>query len=241
LPYLLLVTAVIWLILFQPKLEACLLGAANGAQRPDYGTAMIIGSLVVILLFVGGVKRLHLFSGIVFVSVPFILRLWLVWEEYQLNRMVNVVYFRHEPTGFDAVEPSLAFSTALFGVGLGNAENKLWYLGSQYTNSVLSAVSEQLGLVGVVGIILIFGALITRGIQVAVDVDNSYTRYLAVGLTSFIGLRVLVHVGVCISLLPQTFAVNLPLISYGRSSLVLTLLSIGILLNISSRTRLSSG
>jgi cell division protein FtsW len=239
LPYVLVATAMISLILLRPEPNFCLWGR-DGIQGPDYGTVVIIGLLVMILLIVGGVNRLHLFSVLMLASVSFILWLWLICPSYKLQRLLYFLnpWDKHKGTYYyGAIDLSTLFPSTVFGVGLGNGKNKLWYLSNPHTDSVLCVVSEELGLLGVFSIILLFGVLITRGIQVALNADDCYTRYLAVGLTSFIGLQVLVHAGVCMALLLQTSAVNLPLISYGGLSLVFTLLSVGILLNISSRRR----
>jgi len=96
-------------------------------------------------------------------------------------------------------------------------------------------MGEELGLIGVVAIIVLFGILIMGGIRVALKAKDLYSAYLAIGLTSFIGLQVLINMGVVMGLLP-TKGLTLPLISYGGSSLVITLVSIGVLLNISSRS-----
>jgi cell division protein FtsW len=96
-------------------------------------------------------------------------------------------------------------------------------------------VAEELGFIGVIVIIVLFGILIMRGIKIALNATDLYSSYLALGLTCLIGLQVLVNMGVVMGLLP-TKGLTLPFISYGGSSLVLNLLSIGILLSISSRT-----
>jgi cell division protein FtsW len=111
----------------------------------------------------------------------------------------------------------------------------LIYLPEPHTDFVFSIVAEELGFIGVIVIIVLFGILIMRGIKIALNATDLYSSYLALGLTCLIGLQVLVNMGVVMGLLP-TKGLTLPFISYGGSSLVLNLLSIGILLSISSRT-----
>jgi cell division protein FtsW len=130
----------------------------------------------------------------------------------------------------------LAFgSGGVFGAGLGNGKQKLFYLPEPHTDFVFSIAAEELGFMGVIVIITLFGILIIRGIKVSLDARDLYSTYLALGLTCLIGLQVLVNLGVVMGLLP-TKGLTLPLMSYGGSSLVINLLSVGILLNISSRT-----
>ena len=119
-------------------------------------------------------------------------------------------------------------------MGLGNSKQKLFYLPEPHTDFILSIVAEELGLVGLAVIVILFGLLVVRGIQVALRAPDLYSSYLALGITSFLGLEVMINMGVVMGLLP-TKGLTLPFISYGGSSLVISLVSVGILLNISSR------
>jgi cell division protein FtsW len=99
----------------------------------------------------------------------------------------------------------------------------------------LSIIGEELGLVGLASVVVLFSVLIWRGVRVALDAPDLYGTYLALGITSFLAIQVLINMGVVLGLLP-TKGLTLPLISYGGSSLVITLMGIGMLLNISSRS-----
>ncbi len=125
-------------------------------------------------------------------------------------------------------------SGGILGVGLGNSKQKLFYLPEPHTDFILSIVAEELGLVGLVIIIILFSILIMRGIKISLNAPDLYSSYLALGIICFIGLQVLVNMGVVMGLLP-TKGLTLPLISYGGSSLVINLVGIGILLSISAR------
>jgi cell division protein FtsW len=203
--------------------------------QPDLGTALIIGCWLLILLFVGGARLFHLLS-VVLLSMPVIF--WLIWQtDYRLRRWWAFIDPWEDPQGlgFQIIHSFLAFgSGGIFGVGLGNSKQKLFYLPEPYTDFILSIVAEELGLVGLATIIILFCILIMRGIKIALDAPDLYSSYLALGISSLIGLQVLVNMGVVMGLLP-TKGLTLPLISYGGSSLVVNLLSIGILLNISAR------
>ena len=204
--------------------------------QPDLGTAVIIGAWVLIALFVGGVKIYQLVS-ILLLSTPVVI--WLIWHaDYRLKRWLAFMNPWDDPKGigFQIIHSFLAFgSGGVFGAGLGNSKQKLFYLPEPHTDFALSIMGEELGLLGVSTIIVLFGILISGGIRVALKAKDLYSTYLAIGLTSFIGLQVLINMGVVMGLLP-TKGLTLPLISYGGSSLIITLASIGVLLNISSRS-----
>jgi len=204
--------------------------------QPDLGTAVIIGCWLFLLLFVGGVKVLHLFL-MPLLSAPILI--WLIWQQdYRIKRWWAFINPWDDPkgAGFQITHSFLSFgSGGVFGAGLGNSKQKLFYLPEAHTDFVLSIAAEELGFVGVTCIMALFGLLIAQGIRVALSARDLYSSYLALGLTCWIGLQVLVNSAVVVGLLP-TKGLTLPLISYGGSSLVLTLLGIGVLLNISSRT-----
>jgi len=203
--------------------------------QPDLGTTIIIGCWLVILLFVGGVNVLHL-VGLVLLSLPVVL--WLVHKaDYRLKRWWAFLNPWDDPQGlgFQIIHSFLAIgSGGILGVGLGNSKQKLFYLPEPHTDFILSIVAEELGLVGLAVIVILFGLLVIRGIQVALHAPDLYSTYLALGITSFLGLQVMINMGVVMGLLP-TKGLTLPFISYGGSSLVISLVSVGILLNISSR------
>jgi cell division protein FtsW len=203
--------------------------------QPDLGTTIIIGCWLVILLFVGGVNVLHL-VGLMLLSLPAVL--WLVHKaDYRLKRWWAFLNPWDDPQGlgFQIIHSFLAIgSGGVLGVGLGNSKQKLFYLPEPHTDFILSIVAEELGLVGLVVIVALFGVLVVRGIQVALRAPDLYSTYLALGITSFLALQVMINMGVVMGLLP-TKGLTLPFISYGGSSLVISLVSVGILLNISSR------
>ena len=203
--------------------------------QPDFGTAVIIGFWVLVLLFVGGVRFRHLFSVCVLFS-PLVL--WLIWRSgYRSGRWATFINPWDDPRGlgFQIIHSFLAFgSGGIFGAGLGNSKQKLFFLPEPHTDFVLSIAAEEIGFVGIVCIVFLFALLIVRGIKVALNAGDLYSTYLAFGLTCLIGLQVLVNMGVVMGLLP-TKGLTLPFISYGGSSMVINLLSIGMLLSISSR------
>jgi cell division protein FtsW len=203
--------------------------------QPDLGTTIIIGSWLLIILFVGGVRIVHVIS-LALLSLPVVL--FLIWKaDYRLKRWWTFLNPWDDPQGlgFQIIHSFLAFgSGGILGVGLGNGKQKLFYLPEPHTDFILSIVAEELGLFGVAAIVLLFGIVIVRGIQIALDARDLFSSYLALGITCFLGLQVVVNMGVVLGLLP-TKGLTLPFISYGGSSLVVTLIGIGILCSISGR------
>ena len=110
----------------------------------------------------------------------------------------------------------------------------MFYLPEPHTDFILSILAEELGLVGLTVIVMLFAILIMRGIKIALNAKDLYSTYLAFGISTLFGLQVLINMGVVLGLLP-TKGLTLPLISYGGSSLVVSLLGIGVLLSISAR------
>jgi cell division protein FtsW len=203
--------------------------------QPDLGTAVIIACWLLALLFVGGVRVTHLLL-IFMVLAPGVI--WMIFRaEYRINRWLAFINPWEDPKGigFQIINSFLAFGAGgPFGVGLGNGKQKLFYLPEPHTDFVFAIAAEELGLVGTAAIIVLFGILIARGVKVALNARDLYSSYLAFGLTSLIGLQVVVNLGVVTGLLP-TKGLTLPFFSYGGSSLVMNLLCVGVLLNISAR------
>ncbi|MGD9161219.1 MAG: putative lipid II flippase FtsW [Desulfobacteraceae bacterium] len=221
LPHLLVVGAFMYMILIQP----------------DLGTTVIIGSWLMILLFVAGLNLLHLL-GMAIIACPMIL--WLITHaEYRWNRLLAFMRpwdYAHD-LGFQIIHSFYAFgSGGVLGVGLGNSKQKLGYLPEPHTDFILSIMAEELGLIGVIVILILFSILIIRGIKISLDASDLYSSYLALGITILLGLQIVINMGVVMGLLP-TKGLTLPFLSYGGSSLMVNLAAIGILMSISARSR----
>ncbi len=204
--------------------------------QPDLGTAVIIGCWLMMLLFAGGV-RVYQLTGLLLMFMPVVG--FLIWmEPYRLRRWWTFLEPWKDPhgLGFQIIHSFLAFgSGGMFGVGLGNSKQKLLYLPEPHTDFILSIIAEEVGLLGVATVVFLFALLVMRGIRVALNARDLYSTYLALGISCFLGLQVIVNMGVVMGLLP-TKGLTLPLISYGGSSLVVNLLGIGILLSIAQRS-----
>jgi len=218
---------------FLPPLLVVGLLAGLVLLQPDLGTVVVIGLVTLGLLFLAGARLVHLFG-----LVPFVLpaAAVLIWKSpYRLQRLMTFLDPMKDPTGagFQVNQSFLAFgSGGLFGVGLGEGEQKLFFLPEAHTDFVLALAGEELGLVGTGAIMLCYAALVLKGFQIAARAREPFGRHLALGITLLIGLQALINAGVVTGMLP-TKGLTLPLVSYGGSSLMVNLLAIGILLSVS--------
>jgi cell division protein FtsW len=203
--------------------------------QPDLGTTVIIGSWLMILLFVAGMNIYHLIV-MVTLACPAVYYL-ITHEQYRIHRLLAYLKPWEDPQGFgfQIIHSFLAFgSGGIFGVGLGNSKQKLLYLPESHTDFILSILAEELGLIGIALIILLFLILIIRGLKIALDAPDLYSSYLALGVTILMGLQVIINMGVVMGLLP-TKGLTLPFLSYGGSSLLVNMVGVGILMSISAR------
>jgi cell division protein FtsW len=185
------------------------------------------------LLYLGGARFSHLLT-VGLCAVPVVLAL-VLGSSYRRQRLLTFLapWKEASDAGFQITQSFLAFgSGGLFGVGLGEGKQKLFFLPEAHTDFVLALVGEELGLVGTGAIILLFALFVVRGFQIAARARMSFGRYLGMGITLLIGIQALVNACVVTGLLP-TKGLTLPFVSYGGSSLVASLAGVGILLNIS--------
>jgi cell division protein FtsW len=202
-------------------------------KEPDFGATVTLVIIIVSMMFVAGVKIRYIFS-LGMASIP-IFYLIITTAGYRLNRILSFLDPWKEPDkgGFQIIQSFIAFGRGeLWGVGLGEGKQKLFYLPEAHTDFILSAAGEELGLVGVGVIIILFFVIIMSGIAVALKAKDLFGMYLAFGITSLIGIQTIINMGVVTGLLP-TKGLTLPFVSYGGTSLLMSMISIGILLNIS--------
>ncbi len=138
-------------------------------------------------------------------------------------------------TGFQIIQSYVAFNAGgIWGKGLGQGKQKLFYLPAAHTDFIFSVLGEELGLIGVFFVILLFILLMIRGIRIALRAPDLYGTYLAIGITTMIITQALINFGVVMGLLP-TKGLPLPFISHGGTSILVLAIMVGILLNISSQ------
>ncbi len=208
--------------------------------EPDLGTVVVLGLVTVGMCFLAGARVSHLLT-LGLCAIPLVLVL-VLGSSYRRQRLMTFLAPWREASaaGFQITQSFLAFgSGGPFGVGLGEGKQKLYFLPEAHTDFVLALVGEELGLVGTATVILLFAVFVWRGFQIATRARVPFGRYLGMGITLLIGGQALVNAAVVTGLLP-TKGLTLPFVSYGGSSLVVSLIGVGVLLSI-SRDRHAGG
>jgi len=201
--------------------------------QPDFGAALTIGGVVFIMLFAGGANLLHL-GGTVLAALPFVY-FGVIHKAYRWRRITAFLDPWADPhgAGHQIIQSFLAFgSGGVFGRGLGEGRQKLLFLPERHSDFIYAVIGEELGLIGALAVLGLFLLILWRGVRIARSVDDSFSRLLALGITLLICLQGLINMAVVTGLLP-TKGIALPLVSYGGSSLVITMTALGVLLNIS--------
>lgn len=200
--------------------------------QPDFGGAVILTSVGFFMLFVAGVRLQHLLGGAI-LCLPLAYQI-AVSANYRLSRLKTFLDPWADPqnAGFQIIQSLVGFGCGeTWGVGIGKGIQKIGYLPQAHTDFIFSMVGEELGLVGVVSVIILFYLLVCRGLVVAIKTKDTFHRYLAFGITVLIGLQAIVNMAVAMGMLP-TKGLPLPLVSLGGSSLVMNLAGLGILMGI---------
>lgn len=201
-------------------------------KEPDFGTALSLGAITIIMMFIAGVRIRYLFS-LLLVAAPFIY-LMVTKVDYRMKRVLVFLdpWRDSGGAGFQLVQSLIAFGAGgVWGVGLGEGKQKLFYLPEAHTDFILSVVGEELGLIGVSALIILYLIILVSGIRISLKAKDLFGRYLAIGITLLIVLQAAVNMAVVLALLP-TKGLTLPFISYGGTSLVVNMIGMGILLNI---------
>jgi cell division protein FtsW len=203
--------------------------------EPDMGTAIFMGILTMVLLFIGGTRLSYLLMAPLIAAPGFYL--FLTRFPYGYRRLMAFLHPWEDMQGigFQIVQSFVALgSGGPWGVGLGDGRQKLFFLPAAHTDFILAILGEEAGFIGIMVTILLFVLLIWRGMRISFKTKDVFGAHLAMGLTSMIALQVIINMGVVLGLLP-TKGLTLPFISYGGTSLVADLVAMGILLNISAR------
>lgn len=204
--------------------------------QPDFGTAVILGAVMWCMLFVGGARPLHL-AGLTALGAT-LLTVGIAFSGYRMRRFTAFLdpWANCQDSAFQLCQSLIAFgSGGVGGVGLGQSRQKMFFLPEAHTDFIFSVVGEELGLIGVVVVLVLFGVIALRGWRVAARHPDSFASLLAFGLTLVLVLGAVVNVGVVMGLLP-TKGLALPFLSYGGSALTGALLQIGIVAALSRMT-----
>ena len=215
-----------------PLLPVGLLVSGMVMLQPDLGTTVIISGSIFLMLFAAGVRLRYLtVAG----TVGALVGMGLIFSaDY---RRVRFLSFLHpgqdvQNTGYQLWQSLLALgSGGLTGVGLGASRQKWQYVPNAHTDFIFSILGEELGLIGEIVVLVAFGTLIFAGVRIAAQARDVFGRLLAAGIVAWFGLQTLVNLGAVTGLLPIT-GVPLPFLSYGGSSLVVSLAAVGILVSV---------
>ncbi len=217
---------------FLPHVIFFLIFAILIMLQPDFGSVAILAMITWIMMFVGGVSLLHLtLSLLPMVPVGIFV---MISASYRMDRLISFLdpWKHRSDEGYQIVNSLMAFgSGGVWGKGLGNGYQKLYYLPEPHTDFIFSVIGEELGLWGVLAILAVFALVIFRGIVIARNTKDMFGSLLATGIVTGLGLQTCINMGVAMGLLP-TKGLALPFLSYGGSSLIINMAAIGILINI---------
>ena len=201
--------------------------------EPDLGTAMMLALIFVVVIYIAGARLLHL--GIAAAPAMLGLTALLVFVPWRLKRLLIFLdpWADAQGGGYQIVQSLLSFgSGGPHGLGFAQGKQKLFFLPFAHSDFIFPVICEELGLAGGLGVLLVFGLFLWRGIRTSLRAPDRFSMLLALGLVMSIVAQALFNMSVVLALLP-TKGIPLPFISYGGSSLVPTLAAVGILLNIS--------
>lgn len=205
--------------------------------QPDLGTAVEMGLVAFMILFIAGVKFQYL-ATLGLSAMPF-LYIFIFSTPYRRNRILSFINPWKDPEGigFQIVQSFLALgSGGVFGVGLGQSRQKLFYLPAAHTDFVFSIIGEELGILGTLLVLFLFIAILWFGAHICLKALDLFGHFLALGIVSLISLQAIINIGVVTGSFP-TKGLPLPFISYGGSSMAMCLVGFGILLNIHNWTQ----
>jgi cell division protein FtsW len=205
-------------------------------KQPDLGTALVCLGVTAAILYAAGMRLRYFAYGLVPI-VP-VITYMLIFVPWRLARMKIFLHPELDPQGigFHINQSLIAVGTGgLTGLGLMEGKQKLFYLPEPHTDFIFGVISEELGLIGAVLIVLLFCIFAWRGLRTSLRTRDNFGRFIAIGVTTMIVVQAFFNISVVLALLP-TKGIPLPFISYGGSSLFMMLASVGVLLNISQQT-----
>jgi len=204
--------------------------------EPDLGTAIACAAVAATILYVAGMRLRYFGYAIAASLLPLYLLIFRVqWRYERILAFLNP-YSDPQGRGFHVIQSLIAVGTGGFaGVGLMEGKQKLFYLPEPQTDFVFAVLSEELGLIGSLIVVALFAVFLYRGLRVAFRTNDTFARFLALGVTAMVVIQAMMNISVVLALMP-TKGIPLPFISYGGSSIFITLASVGVLLNITQQT-----
>jgi len=204
--------------------------------QPDLGTGIACVGVAACIFYVAGL-RLRYF-GYAFGASLLPLYFLIFHVSFRRDRILAFMnpYAERQKAGFHLIQSLIAVGTGgITGTGLMEGKQKLFYLPEPHTDFIFAVTAEELGLVGAMFVVILFAIFLWRGMRTSWRTEDSFGRYLAVGITSMVVLQAFINISVVLGMMP-TKGIPLPLVSYGGSSLFVTLACVGVLLNITKQT-----
>jgi len=203
--------------------------------QPDLGTAIACAGIAACILYVAGMRMRYFAYTFAASLVPLYFLIFKVsFRRARILAFLNP-YADSQKTGFHIIQSLIAVGTGgVTGTGLMEGKQKLFYLPEPHTDFIFAVTAEELGLVGAMFVVALFTIFLWRGMRASWRTDDVFGRYLAVGITSMVVLQAFINISVVLGLMP-TKGIPLPLVSYGGSSLFVTLACVGVLLNITKQ------
>jgi cell division protein FtsW len=201
--------------------------------EPDFGTAMSLLLIAAVMVFAAGLNYRYLF-GVALAALP-VLYILVMGSAYRRRRTLAFLNPWEDPLGdgFQIIQSLIAVGTGgVWGKGVMNGVQKLFYLPEPHTDFIYSVIAEELGLIGATAVVACFCVITWRGLRIALRAPDSFGAFLAIGLTTMVAVQALVNMSVVLGLMP-TKGIPLPFVSAGGSSLLINLVGMGILLNVS--------
>ncbi len=201
--------------------------------EPDFGTSMSLVLIATVMVLAAGLNYRYVF-GAILSALP-VLYILVMGTAYRRRRMLAFLHPWDDPlgTGFQIIQSLIAVGTGgVWGKGLMNGVQKLFYLPEAHTDFIYSVISEELGLLGATAVLLCFAVVAWRGMRVALRAPDTFGAFLALGLTTMIVVQAFINISVVLGLMP-TKGLPLPFVSSGGSSLLINFVGMGILLNVS--------
>ncbi|MFY9646550.1 MAG: putative lipid II flippase FtsW [Terriglobales bacterium] len=203
--------------------------------QPDLGTAIACAAITGCVLFIAGIRLRYFGYALGAALLPLYFLIFHV--SYRRDRILAFLNPYADPKGFGfhIIQSLIAVATGgVAGLGLMEGKQKLFYLPEPQTDFIFAVTAEELGLVGALAVIILFAIFLWRGTRAALRTQDNFGRFLAVGITSMIVLQAFINISVVLGMMP-TKGIPLPFVSYGGSSLFVTLMCVGVLLNISKQ------
>ncbi len=203
--------------------------------QPDLGTAIACAAITVCIMYVAGLDMRYIGYAFVGSLLPlYFLIFHVAFRKARILAFLNP-YSDPQGSGFHIIQSLIAVSTGgITGLGLMEGKQKLFYLPEPHTDFIFSVTAEELGLIGALLVVALFGTFLWRGIRTALKTQDLFGRFLVVGITSMVVVQAFINISVVLGMMP-TKGIPLPFVSYGGSSLFITLACVGVLLNVSKQ------